>query len=247
MLNQVQIKYMKPILSNINQILSIENMDEIKKNNKTFTHYNFGNDRIVTLKHNDTSIKTQWNGTCTSFAVIAAIENKLGGKLDLSERSLWDFYGVYNTEQAIKTAEIHYILEEQFWPQHQQTLDPNSKLKGRYIISKYKKLLNNVDEVILAINNFNPCIVGLSTPVDLIRGKIQIEATSKLKKNSGHAMCVVGYKIENNKFYFIVKNSWGQKNGDNGYQMIDFKLYENQGYIYFWEIQDIYDRGEQLF
>ena len=114
------------------------------------------------------------------------------------------------------------------------------------MISNYNNLKTDYLAVLEAIDNGNPCVVGLKTPKDLVKGYRQIETTSKLSRRGGHAMCVTGYKVENGKCYFLVKNSWGTRIGDEGYQYIDFELYKpkRKRYCYFWEIVDIEEREQ---
>lgn len=235
----------KPILTNFYQIVGLDKFLHLQAKGLVQTSdINWEPDRVVSLKQRDTSVKEQWNGTCTSFATVAAIENKLEGKFELSERSLWDFYGVYSTSQAINAAQNHYILEEIYWPQYQIRFDTRYSGKGRFIISGVNDLDNDYLNVIKAIDNGNPCIVALQTPEDLFNGIPQVERTSRILKG-GHAICVSGYKVENGKGYFLVKNSWGIDNGDNGYQYIDFNVFDKKGYVNFWEVKEITDRGDQ--
>jgi len=235
----------KPVLTNFYQIVGFDKFFKLKERGFSITDdIAWGDDRIVSLKHRDTSIKNQWNGTCTTFATIAAIENKLGAIFELSERSLWDFYGVYSTEQAINAAKNHYILEEIYWPQYQVRFDTRYSGKGRFIISEVHDLDNDYLQVLRAIDNGNPCIVALQVPEDLYNGEPQVERTSRML-SGGHAICVSGYKVENGKGYFLVKNSWGVRNGDGGYQYIDFNVFDNKGYATFWEVSKIIDRGDQ--
>jgi C1A family cysteine protease len=239
-------KNFKPALTDIFQVIPIEMLEQLDASDRVDTKaMNWGVDRTVTLSNRDTTVKEQWNGTCTSFATIAAIENRLGGTFQLSERSLWDFYGVYSTQEAIGAAKLHYIVEEKYWPQTEPRFDTRYKNKGRFKLRTANYIANNYLNVLRAIDNGNACVVALTTPVDLFNGMAQVEVTSKLYNNSGHAICVSGYKVENGKGYFLVKNSWGTDNGNNGYQYVAFELYDNQGYALFWEIATVEDRGEQ--
>lgn len=228
--------------TNIEQVIGIENINEIDSGESLIKFpTNWGLDRIVLLKENDTPIKRQWNGTCTSFATIAAMENKLKGEFELSERSLWDFYGKFSTQLAIETAKNNFVLEEKYWPQGQSRINDRIEKLGRFRISNFANLGTDYFSVLKAIDNGNPCIVGLSTPKDLVKGYKQIESTSKISRRGGHAMCVSGYKVESGQCYFLVKNSWGTKNGDNGYQYISFDLFKSKRkrYCLFWEVLEI--------
>ena len=234
--------------TDIEQVVGINLIKNLESINDTDFYKSFPNDwgpdRIVSLKKNDTPVKRQWNGTCTSFATIAAIENKLKGEIELSERSLWDFYGKYSTKMAIRTAQNSYVLEEVYWPQGQSNVNDDLKKKGRFRIDEVSYLERKYLSVLKAIDNGNPCVVALKTPKDLAKGYKQVEATSKISRKGGHAMCVVGYKVENSKCYFEVKNSWGDRNGDAGYQYISFDLYKTtkNRYCIFWEILKIEER-----
>ncbi|WP_406824668.1 C1 family peptidase [Pedobacter sp. KACC 23697] len=235
----------KPILTNFYQVIGLDKFLQLKAAGFIQkSDINWGSNRVVSLKQRDTSVKNQWNGTCTSFATIAAIENKLGGKIDLSERSLWDFYGVFSTPQAINAAQHHYILEEIYWPQYQIRFDTRYSSKGRFLLTGVKDLKNDYLAVLKALDIGNPCIVALQTPEDLYTGKAQVERTSRIL-SGGHAICVSGYKVEDGKGYFLVKNSWGTENGDSGYQYIDFNVFDKKGYANFWEVSEITDRGDQ--
>jgi hypothetical protein len=240
----------QPVLSSITQVFGREELHELAQ--KTFIDYSnvdWGNDRQVLLREHDTVIKDQWNGTCTSFATVAAIENRFRNRPALSERSLWDAYGAFSTSQAINAAQNHWILEERFWPQHQQRLDPRYKGKGRYRLTVVDSHGTDFKKVITAIDNGNPCVVAMSTPTDLMKGKTQVEANTGFVPDSGHAVCISGYKVENKKGYFYAKNSWGTDCGDSGYQWVAFALFNTKEgeYAKYWEIKDVTDRGEQTF
>jgi C1A family cysteine protease len=50
----------------------------------------------------------------------------------------------------------------------------------------------------------------------------------------GHAMCVVGYKRINRKDYMIVRNSWGDSWGDNGYCYIPMSFISKKYIMDMW-------------
>ena len=205
---------------------------------------NWGNDRVVSLQQNDTPVKTQFGISCTTFALIAAIENIFQGRFDLSERSLWATYKTVDIDKAIKAARENYILEEKYWPQSVARENPANRGKGRFKLEDAICIYQNYQEVINTIDKGTPCVVAMRTPTDLFLKKSQVERTSTFK-NGGHAMAVVGYKVENGKGYFLVKNSWGEDCGDKGYQYVDFNLFDTnkQGYVYFYTIGQVIDRG----
>lgn len=224
---------------------SIEQLEEERNKALPFLT-DWGNPRVVSLRDRDTPVKVQWGGTCSAFALIAAMENKLGGQYDLSERSLWNAYRVFNIDKAISAAKRIFIHEENSRLGAQEFDKDEYVGEGRFKLTDAKCIDRRYDLVIEAIDRGIPCFVALVTPVDLIRKLSQIERTSKLE-NGGHAMAVSGYKVENGKGYFLVKNSWGENCGDKGYQYIDFNIYDEnkKGYIYFYTVGDIIDRNNQ--
>src|ERR1035437_3164564 len=54
----------------------------------------------VDLRYRDTTVKKQFGGTCTAFGLVAAMENTLGGHIDLSERDAWSKYQKYSAKIA---------------------------------------------------------------------------------------------------------------------------------------------------
>jgi len=233
--------------TDINQILNEEIRKDLDAKAESFASLDWGPDRVVSLRTKDTPVKRQWNGTCTTFGTIGAMENLLGGQVHLSERSLWDFYGKYSTSTAIRVASQYYVLNEEYWPQNESRIPGDYEDFGRYRLKSSEYLGNDYLRVLKAMDSGFPCVVGLSTPKDLRDGKTQIERTSKVSRRGGHAMCVSGYKVAEGRCYFLVKNSWGTAIGDGGYQYIDFELFMTgrKRYASFWSILEIEDRGPQ--
>ncbi|MCR8561051.1 hypothetical protein KXD93_25565 [Mucilaginibacter sp. BJC16-A38] len=239
-------KRKKPVLTSLIQLFTRKTLKELSETSFLKSHqYNWGVDRIVSIVNKDTSVKSQIGNTCTGYSTIAALENKLGGTIDLSENSLWSFYQAYSLEKAIGAAEANLILENRYWPEHQNHPTAGTENKGRFQLKTCVKLDRDYSKVLNAIDNGNPCVVALNTPKDLAKYYPQVEATSALYLRKGHALCVSGYKVENGKGYFLVKNSWGPDIGLHGYQYIAFAVYDVNGYIIFWEVDDVYDKGEQ--
>ena len=58
------------------------------------------------------------------------------------------------------------------------------------------------------------------------------------KDNSGHVMSVVGYN--DNKKYFIIRNSWGKNYGKDGYFYLDYEYFTNRKYLYGCNIYDLF-------
>lgn len=201
----------------------------------------------VSIKQYDTSVKTQFGGTCTSFAVAAAMENWLiarGTTIELSERSLWDYYGKYTTEMALMAASNHWLLEEKFWPQSQPIFDQRNRGKGRFKLGQYTRLDGTPKSVHDAIARKHPCVAAMSTPRELLSGQPRVYPTSAIT-HGGHAVEVCGFEVHRDEPYFLVKNSWGPTYGDGGYQWVAFGAFRKpRGYVYFYEIEEVVDRGD---
>ena len=58
------------------------------------------------------------------------------------------------------------------------------------------------------------------------------------KDISGHVLSVVGYN--DNKKYFIIRNSWGKNYGKDGYFYLDYEYFTNRKYLYGCNIYDLF-------
>jgi hypothetical protein len=232
-------------LTDLDQVIPPEvqaRIDHLRQSPALATDVEFGSDRQKSLRHRDTLVKRQWNGTCSTFATIAAMENCLGGRFDMSERSMWDFYGKYSTQMAVDAAQSHWILDERDWPQNQPHPTNYTPSKGRFRIRRVKNLETNWLGVLQALDEDHPCIVAMQTPKKLLAGATQVEEGTGFVRRGGHALCVSGYKVEGGRGYFLVKNSWGLSTGDGGYQWVAFRLFKSAGYAIFWSVLEVEDR-----
>jgi hypothetical protein len=197
----------------------------------------------VDLRKFDTPVKVQWNGTCTTFGLIAAMENLLKGKVHLSERDLWSRYRKYSSSVAIKTAENVKICEEKYWPQNVTRLNKSCKKNRRYGLKAGTEYLgDNVMSAIEAMDDGFPVYIAMSTPKGMYQCDKYISHNSG-NTGGGHALAVVGYKIDKrlkSGGYFILKNSWGSDCGDKGYQYLDHDFCRKQGkYCLMWRIDKL--------
>ncbi|MBF0206403.1 MAG: C1 family peptidase [Oligoflexia bacterium] len=225
---------------------------------------------IVDLRKFDSSVKKQFGGTCTAFGLAAAMENFINHrqkqrsathievvddslvattdllskyeKIDLSERHLWSTYSFPNVRNAINAAKKNYIVEEKYWPQK------NFKPYDNYLKHANSKLhasnyiADNIQAALEALAKGHPVYLGTSTSRGLSKCASIVNPLS-IPNGGGHAMAIVGYKI-NRKIlgggYFIVKNSWGTNCGDKGYQYLPFFHCKRKSmYCLMWEISDI--------
>ena len=59
---------------------------------------------------------------------------------------------------------------------------------------------------------------------------------------SGHSMAIVGYNDEQK--VFIIRNSWADTWGDNGYFYLDYEYFINKNPIFGYNIGDMYAFGK---
>lgn len=199
---------------------------------------NWGPDREKLITNRDTSIKDQIGPKCTAYGTIAAMENKLGGSIDLSEFDLWYKYRKSNIDRAIAAAENNFICEEKYWPEGYA--EPSEGYIGRCkLVHSY--LGRDFSKVLEAIDKDNPCVVAFATPNQLGKDVLQIDPKSGVSNGVGHVVCVSGYKVEGGKGYFLVKNSWGPRKYP--YQFVPFELYDRIRHIYFYEVVTVEDKN----
>jgi len=193
---------------------------------------------FVSLKQNDTPVITQWNGTCTAHASIAAMENILKASSNLSERHHWSTYEQYSSHESVKAAQSKPIEQEYVWPH--TSLTPKLELgKGeRFKLSKVEYIGYNPSRLQEHLSKGLPAIVAMTVPKDLGACLPVVREASEVDTNAGHAMAVVGYGLDSSlqsKGYFTVKNSWGENCHAKGYASIPYnQCLKPNAYCAFW-------------
>ncbi|MBF0297829.1 MAG: C1 family peptidase [Oligoflexia bacterium] len=206
----------------------------------------------IDLRYRDTKVKSQFGGTCTAFGLLASMENYINGYYNvlpedrelsaLSERHFWSLYKTTSVKAAMTAAKKYYITEQKYWPTNQK------KPKAGYKDHRHTKLLSSVyidDDIIKALESLargNPVYIGMTVSKGM-KSCATVVTPLSAKTNGGHALAVVGYQL-NPKIqgggYFIIKNSWGNKCGDKGYQYIPFYHCQRKGmYCVMWEITSV--------
>jgi hypothetical protein len=195
----------------------------------------FGGSREVDLTHRDTPIKQQFSakkcvgwlptkvGTCSTFGLVAAMENALGGGVHFSERQLWSQYCNPSSNAAIKTiTEGKGVVEEHWWPQEKVNRPGELSQADRFKLLGFKYLEDDVPAILEALDRGSPIYFALNTPSEMHARKPVISATSG-DTGGGHAVAVVGYKLDpavDGGAYLLIKNSWGTSDGFTGYQWL---------------------------
>jgi len=219
---------------------------KIHKNKKLNRFLEIFKDRPgADLRYRDTTIKLQWDGTCTTFAGVAGIENMLNSpKIDLSERDSWNKYGIYSTLAFINalTRPENRICLESDWPQTNKKPFPTCKTNRKWGLLKTKFIEDDIGEALDALDRGHVVYLGMSTPKEMVQCKPIISINSKFSKG-GHALLIVGYDSNSTipgGGYFIVKNSWGKNCGDKGYQYLPYDICNKEdGYCIMWEFEKV--------
>lgn len=192
---------------------------------------------FVSLKHRDTHVVNQWNGTCTAHASVAAIENLLNKSINLSERHHWEAYKQYSSYASVESAQKTPIANEVYWP-HFSTAPMNTSIKPQAKLTKVTYVGYDTQKLQEHLATGRAAIVAMTVPKDLFACLPVVREASDVDATAGHAMAVVGYGLDNSlqsKGYFIVKNSWGPNCHDKGYAAIPYNQCLKPGaYCAFW-------------
>ena len=207
-----------------------------------------GSARDVDLRKYDTPIKNQGSTyLCSSFASVAAIENKAkqksGVELDLSERHMFSQYGRYSTPMAATATKKSFIAEEDAWPFSQSARPGSMEGRGVAKTTVLSGQLKTTSQMVAELQAGNPLIIGVGVrkPM-LLRGAILNKQGSEA--SIGHAMMVVGVFFDS-KFanegggVLILKNSYGSKRGDGGYVYMPLDFCGSGRRCYAWAVRDV--------
>jgi C1A family cysteine protease len=146
---------------------------------------------------------------------------------------------------GMKSLSKYGICCEEIWPYDVTKFEVRppeeayEDAKKRKIL-KYQKLTSNyyITEV---LNNNKPVVFGMEIYDSFMYLNERISTVTfpsrKEKSLGGHAMCMVGYDL--NQRLFLAKNSFGYNWGDNGYCWIPFDYIRQEGYdIWTFDIPD---------
>jgi len=198
--------------------------------------------RIVDLRYRDTPVKEQHAPTCTAFGAAAAIENLLGGSTELSEQHIWSKYRRYSVYSAVNAITQTGAVEEEWWPQ--DTSNPRRGYLDQtwYRLANVTALEDDTTEALKALEAGYPVYIGMGVPKDMADGLAVIRPETKMTKG-GHAVIIVGYRLDDSVpggGYFLIKNSWGTDNGENGYQWMPIGLCQRSGmYCVMWAFKAV--------
>jgi hypothetical protein len=202
----------------------------------------------VDFRWKDTAVKRQFGGTCSTFGLVAAMENLLGGSIDLSERHGWSMYAQYSSRKALETFSRRGVVEEQYWPIQDVCAKPNIQESPRYRLGRFRAHGAQVSAALDSLDRGIPIYMAFTTPKEMRACRTVTSPNFKILRNrwgikSAHAVAVVGYRIDRSiqgGGYFLVKNSWGDSCGDGGYQWYPFQgCWRRNTYCTLWSIDEV--------
>ncbi|XP_066992742.2 cathepsin L isoform X2 [Anabrus simplex] len=184
-----------------------------------------------------TPVKNQGNcASCWTFSSAGAIEShhaiKNGNLIPLSEQSLIDCSKTYGTlgceggwmYQAYNYVKDNGIDKEESYP-YKGMVDTCQHDDGKQgaSVNGYINMPSGNEELLKeAVGTIGPVSVTLDASVPSFQFYSEgIYEEPKCKNNyPTHAVLVVGYGTENGRDYWLIKNSWGTKWGENGYMKL---------------------------
>ncbi|NXG75393.1 CATS protein, partial [Baryphthengus martii] len=181
-----------------------------------------------------TEVKNQGAcGSCWAFSAVGALEAqvklKTGKLVSLSTQNLVDCsvtYGNKGCSGGFMTRAFQYIIDnegidsDEAYPYKAQngTCQYNASARAA-TCSKYVELPYGDEEAMKdAVANVGPISVAIdATQPTFFLYKSGVYDDPRCKQEVNHAVVVVGYGTLSDKDYWLVKNSWGVRFGDEGY------------------------------
>ncbi|KAJ9183741.1 hypothetical protein P3X46_007553 [Hevea brasiliensis] len=179
-------------------------------------------------------------GSCWTFSTTGALEaayhQAFGKGISLSEQQLVDCAGAFNNfgcngglpSQAFQYIKYNGGLEtEEAYPYtgKDDTCKFSSENVGVRVLDSVNITLGAEDELKHAVAFVRPVSVAFEV-VSGFRfykdGVYTSDTCGKTPMDVNHAVLAVGYGVENGVPYWLIKNSWGDDWGDNGYFKMEF-------------------------
>lgn len=200
-------------------------------------------------------------GSCTANALVGNLEflkmRKLKKIIDFSRLFLYyNERAIRHTQKSDSGASLRDGIKtlaktgdclESLWPYIIKKFTTKPSLKAYqnaqdYQITNYYRLYT-IDEMKHTISSGFPFVFGFAVYKSFESKEVEktgIVPMPKLNEHmvGGHAVCAVGYDDE--KKYFIVRNSWGDTWGDKGYFYMPYDYIINRSLSAdFWTIRDM--------
>ena len=191
-------------------------------------------------KHNAvTQVKNQGNcGSCWSFSTTGSIEGivsiKTGTLFNVSEQQLMDCssdYGNNGCQGGLMDNGFKYVIEngglcsEEEYPYMAEDGEcQDQDCKTVVQISNYSDIESNNEKILKRAVAQQPVSVAIQANVSSFRfysSGIYSDPMCGDKLDHGVLIVGYGYDLEYDKDYWIIKNSWGEEWGENGYIRIE--------------------------
>jgi C1A family cysteine protease len=198
------------------------------------------------LRDEDSAIKDQGDlGSCTGNAIASLIEEELVAKTEISalfiyfqerklEGSISNDSGA-SIRDGIKACAKVGACSEQFYPYIVEAFKKEPSALA-YANAMHRKLLSyrrvsNLKEMLDCIASGHGIVMGFTVYESFLTEEVAntgIMPYPKLLERAagGHAVVAIGYNTH--KKMLLVKNSWGDDWGQNGYFWMPFKVIQNR-------------------
>lgn len=204
---------------------------------------------VIDLRENDSNVEDQGMlGSCVSNALCNAYEITVKKLYPNAFKELSRLFVYYHSRifddnleddlgsyirDGLKSLKHYGVCAEELWPYNVEKFNeqppPQCYLNAsKRTITEYQLLLNN-DEIIEVLNDYIPVTVSIEIFQqfnNVTKENNIIRLPNQFDYSLGyHAVLILGYNL--NTRQFLVKNSWGNNWGDNGYAYIPFDYVGN--------------------
>ena len=232
------------IVPKLNQVIALPLQQQLRSLPEQ-GHLSFDGLEGRDLRYKDTPVISQLGARCSAYGLIAAIENLLGAPqvVKLSESHLWSKYKAYSSSSAVEAAKRMSITEYLMWPKESKRPLPGWQAKAHTSLKYISLIYDNVLDAVKSLDEGRPVYLGVSVTKSMYACDPVLDPASP-DNGGGHAVAISGYGIDKRVAgggYFIIKNSWGQDCGDQGYQYMPFNYCTRRGssYCIMWDLEGV--------